>query len=142
MNTACPGKQWHNDQNWKGLLLERVDALLPKKDAPAPQAKSKPIYHYMLFWARNGSWDEANWSNAEAYVATFQPAVGFRSAEARQAEYVTIVGGQKGIPKAVEEWLTSQGCKVDRVAGTDKADTKRLLDNLVRERKRFLAFEE
>jgi hypothetical protein len=142
MDTACPGNQWLKGTEWKGMLLKEISALMPETQVAAPTAKAKPLYHYMLFWARNGTWDEANWHNAEEYVGSFQPAVGFRAADARQAEYVTIVGGQKGIPKAVEEWLETQGCKVDRIAGTDLAGTKRLLDELVQEHKRFLAFEE
>jgi hypothetical protein len=142
MDTACPGKQWLKDQEWKGLLLKEVTALRPGTPASAPAARAKPIYHYMLFWARNGTWDETNWHNAEEYVSSFQPAVGFRTGDARQAEYVTIVGGQEGITKAVEDWLKTQGCKVDRIAGSDQGDTKRLLDEMVQENRRFLAFEE
>jgi putative cell wall-binding protein len=67
--------------------------------------------------------------------------VGFSSSDAAQAEYVTIVGGPLGVSQEVEDWLVSQGCKVDRVAGANEAATKRMLGNLVKKGKRFRSFD-
>jgi hypothetical protein len=132
------------------MLREQI-AQVQEEAGPAPEpeepeepepAKAKPIYHYVLFWSRNGTWAEKDWLNAGNYIGRFQPTVGFRVNDAAQAEYVTIVGGPLGVPKSAEEWLTEQGCKVDRIAGQDEADTKRILDELADQGKRFLAFEE
>jgi putative cell wall-binding protein len=74
-------------------------------------------------------------------VAAFQPSVGFRTADAAQAENVTLVGGLNRIPQNVEEWLQVHGCRVDRISSTDNADTKRILDEMAQQGKRFLTFE-
>jgi N-acetyl-anhydromuramyl-L-alanine amidase AmpD len=150
MQTACPGNQWLKGKKWKQMLREEV-ANVQKGVAPTPTpvptpepvpSGAKPIYHYVLFWTRNGTWAERDWLNAQGYIGRFHPSVGFRVNDAAQAEYVTIVGGPLGVPKSAEDWLTEQGCKVDRIAGKDEADTKRMLDELADQGNRFLAYDE
>jgi cysteine synthase len=94
----------------------------------------------MLFWSHDGEWAEKDWQNARTYIGAFSPTAGFSASEAAQAEYVTIVGGPLGVSKEVEDWLKAAGCKVDRVAGKDEADTKRQLDQLAKDNKRFQSF--
>jgi alkanesulfonate monooxygenase SsuD/methylene tetrahydromethanopterin reductase-like flavin-dependent oxidoreductase (luciferase family) len=108
---------------------------------PLPSG-GKTLYHYLLFWSHNGKWAERDWVNALGYVAAFHPTAGVSARDAAQAEYVTIVGGPAGVSKEVEEWLRSGGSKVERLSGKDEADTKRLLDELVQQGRRFQTFEE
>jgi N-acetyl-anhydromuramyl-L-alanine amidase AmpD len=145
MQTACPGNQWLRDKKWKQQLRQAVvsvqqGGVLPGLEPSAvPGAKS--IYHYMLFWHHGTSWALSDWVNAQDYIAAFQPTVGFASQDAVLAEYVTIVGGPLGVPKKVEDWLVANGCKVDRIAGSDEAATKAMLADLIKQRKRFRSFD-
>ena len=41
----------------------------------------------------------------------------------------------------VEEWLEANGCRVERIAGKNAAETKRMFDRLVNKGTRFLSFE-
>lgn len=95
----------------------------------------------MLFWATDDKWAELDWANARDYVAAFRPSLGFSAHDAAQAQYVTIVGGPLGVSPAVELWLRSKGCQVDRIAGKDEIDTKRILDTLVQSGRRFVSLE-
>jgi N-acetyl-anhydromuramyl-L-alanine amidase AmpD len=149
MQTACPGEQWLRGQIWKQMLRQEIGSQfdrLPQQQAatlsgPALPAEAKVLYHYMLFWAHDGEWAERDWLHAQSYIGTFRPTVGFSAAEAAYAEYVTIVGGLLGVSQEVEDSLRAAGCRVDRIAGEDEAETKRILDALVEQGKRFLAFE-
>jgi hypothetical protein len=134
MKTACPGEQWLGGKKWKQLLQQEI-ALL-QQEAAEPSTE-KPLYHYMLFWARNGQWAEADWLNAQNYIGVFRPTAGFSADEATLAQYVTIVGGPAGVPETVEAQLEAAGCKVDRIDGKDEAGTKELLDELAKAGKRF-----
>ena len=69
------------------------------------------------------------------------PTVGFSPEDARQAEYVTIVGGRSGVSAETEQMLRDSGCKVERIAGRDEDETSRLLAELVRLNRRFQSFE-
>ena len=139
MDTACPGDQWLAGKKWKQMLQREI--ALVQQEATEPSAE-KPLYHYMLFWARNGEWAEADWLNAQNYVGAFRPAAGFSADEATLAQYVTIVGGPAGVPKNVEAQLKAAGCQVDRIEGKDEAETKKMLDELALAGKRFQSFEE
>lgn len=142
--TACPGNEWRKGRKWKKLLRQEVTRI--QEEAQKPEATQpagdKALYHYMLFWKRNGDWAKQDWLNAQDYIGRFAPAVGFRPDEAVQAEYVTIVGGPLGVSQEVEDWLKANGCKVDRLAGRNEADTKRMLDELAAQGRRFRSFNE
>jgi hypothetical protein len=146
MDTVCPGNQWLQGQQWKQMLRQEIvkvqeEATLPQvPTTPLPDAK--PIYHYMLFWHHGDQWAEKDWLNAHDYIGAFQPTVGFSAKEAAQAEYVTIVGGPLGVSQEVEDWLTANGCKVDRLAGKDEAATKGMMTNLIKKGKRFRSFDD
>jgi hypothetical protein len=125
-------------------MLQRAIALVQReaaKGSPDSVADAKPLYHYMLFWARDGEWAEKDWLSARQYIGTFRPTVGFSASDAALAAYVTIVGGPLGVPPKVQNQLTAAGCNVERIAGKDEAETKSILDGLVQEGKRFRDFE-
>jgi 3-hydroxyisobutyrate dehydrogenase-like beta-hydroxyacid dehydrogenase len=99
------------------------------------------MYQYLLFPAGNGRLAAKNWKNAQKYIATFHPTIGFRATDAIHAEFVTIVGGSASTATMVEEWLEASGCKVERIGGKNAAETKRMFDRLVNKGTRFLSFE-
>lgn len=134
-DTSCPGNQWLEGQRWKNTLLEGVRArrALPEVDQPV-----KGLFHYLLFWQKPDSWAREDWYAAENYVQRFRPTMGFSVDDARNAEHVTIVGGLAGVSYAAEELLRAAGCQVERLAGADFAETKRMLDDLAESGQRFL----
>lgn len=134
--TACPGKQWLEDQKWKNLLFEQLRAVKGEIATPA----EKPIRHYVLFWEHADSWAQQDWTGAMNYIARFRPTAGFSLDTAKQAEYVTIVGGPAGVSPEAEAELRAAGVKVERVAGKDYTETKALLDRLAQTGKPFLTF--
>jgi N-acetyl-anhydromuramyl-L-alanine amidase AmpD len=136
IQTACPGDQWVEGAKWKETLYQEI--LRVQKEAVRPQPPGeKAIYHYMLFWAAPGTWAINDWFSAQNYIGTFLPTAGFSADEAAHAKYVTIVGDTDGVPVQVEEQLRKAGCKVQRIVGTDQSDTKRMLDELAEQGKRF-----
>jgi hypothetical protein len=139
LQTACPGDQWLSSRAWKGMLRQEVLRIQQEagERGPATTADTKALYHYLLFWSTDGRWAERDWTNARNYVGRFRPAAGFSVSDASHAQYVTIVGGALGVPKQVEDRLRAAGCKVERIAGQDEADTLRQLDELVQQGKRF-----
>ncbi|MFN2291470.1 MAG: N-acetylmuramoyl-L-alanine amidase [Anaerolineae bacterium] len=139
LSTACPGEQWLQGKRWKELLRQAIKKVQDEAGQmpPVPGPGAKPVYHYMLFWAHNGTWAKRDWINAQNYIAAFRPSAGFSPHDAVAAEYVTIVGGPLGISKADEESLRAAGCEIDRIAGEDEEDTRRMLDELVQQNKRF-----
>jgi len=137
-STSCPGAQWLDGQKWKEMLLAQVRAV--QQGLPGPLEKA--IRHYMLFWYRSPElWAESDWANAANYIAQFHPVCGFSEEAASHAEYVLIVGGTAGVSWQTEENLRRAGCKVERVAGKDEADTKRLLDELAASGRPFKTFD-
>ena len=137
MNTQCPGKQWLEGQQWKRMLLARVEATQEIFAGPV-SVTDKPIGHYVIFYQfPDGTWAEEDWLNAMDYIAAFKPTCGFSVDDAMQAQYVTIVGGPGGVNVEAEDRLRAAGCQVERVAGRDEVETKEMLDNLAKAGQRF-----
>ncbi len=134
--TACPGTDWLAGKKWKDLVLAQAKARLAGQALPT----AKTIGHYMLFWQRADAWAQEDWAAAALYFARFRPTAGFSPDDAKTAEYVTIVGGVAGVPYETEQMLSAAGCKVERLAGVDFADTKRMLDELAAAGRRFKTF--
>jgi N-acetyl-anhydromuramyl-L-alanine amidase AmpD len=136
MQTACPGNEWIKGAKWKELLHQEVVRLQQEAAKPEPLG-DKAIYHYMLFWAAPGTWAVDDWFSAQNYIGTFLPTAGFSADEAAHAKYVTIIGDTEGVPAEVERRLAEAGCRVQRIVGTEQADTKRILDDMAEQGKRF-----
>jgi hypothetical protein len=134
--TECPGNDWLGGKQWKQLLITRIKEV--QGGRLAQQAKT--IGHYMLFWQHPDDWAKEDWTAATNYIGRFRPTVGFSADDARNAEYVTIVGGTGGVPSESEQALIAAGCKVERLAGVNFADTKRMLDELAQSGRRFRTF--
>jgi N-acetyl-anhydromuramyl-L-alanine amidase AmpD len=134
--TVCPGSEWTQGNRWRDLLFERVEQIQGGTGL-------KPTRHYMLLWQREqaGQAGREDMINALGYIARFRPTVGFSPEEARAAEYVTIVGGETGVSRGVEQMLVQAGCKVERIAGRDSAETGLKFTELLRAGRRFQSFE-
>jgi N-acetyl-anhydromuramyl-L-alanine amidase AmpD len=134
--TVCPGSEWTQGNRWRDLLFERIEQIQKGTGL-------KPTRHYMLFWQReqSGLTGREDMVNALGYIARFRPTVGFSAEEARGAEYVTIVGGEAGVSRGVEQMLLQAGCKVERIAGRDSAETGLMFAELLRAGRRFQSFE-
>ncbi len=144
MKTGCPGEQWLKGKVWKQMLHREI-GLVQQEEAqpsPAPPTNGKALQHYMLFWAREDAWAEADWLSARQYIGAFRPTLGFSATDAALAAYVTIVGGPLGVSKQAEDELVAAGCKVDRIAGKDEEETKGILDELAQKGQRFQNLEE
>jgi hypothetical protein len=110
--------------------------------APPEPAEPKPIYHYLLFWARGEEWAVRDWLNAINYIGVFRPTVGFSAEDAAQAQYVTIVGSTSGVSQKVQDALNAAGCHVERIVAKDDAEMKRILDTMAQQGRRFLRIQE
>ena len=134
--TVCPGSEWTMGNRWRDLLFERIEQI-------QAGIGIKSVRHYLLFWQRAypGPLARQDFVNAINYIVRFRPAVGFSVHDARNAEYVTIVGGEAGISAAEEETLRSSGCKVERIAGRDEEETSRLLAEMAGSGRRFRTFD-
>ncbi len=133
-DTSCPGETWLKRMIWKNMLLDSVRAV---QAGSQPGCSFKPLNHYVLFWQKVDSWAQQDWQAAEQYIGRFRPTAGFSLDDAMQAEFVTIVGGVAGVPYEAEQALRAAGSKVERIAGVDFADTKRILDQLAASGQRF-----
>jgi N-acetyl-anhydromuramyl-L-alanine amidase AmpD len=134
--TICPGGEWTQGNRWRDLLFERIEQIQQGTGL-------KTTRHYLLFWQREqaGQSGREDMANALGYIARFRPTLGFSAEEARGAEYVTIVGGEAGVGRSVEQMLVQAGCKVERVAGRDSAETGLMFAELLRAGRRFQSFE-
>lgn len=134
--TVCPGSEWTLGNRWRDLLFERIEQIQAGVGV-------KNIRHYVLFWQRAypGPLARQDFVNAINYIVRFRPALGFSVQDARNAEYVTIVGNEAGISSAEERSLRNAGCKVERVAGRDEEETSRMLAELANLGRRFRTFD-
>ena len=123
METSCPGDQWLNGANWKQLLQQRVEAIR--------QAPPRPVDLMLMFWQHGTQWAEADWRNAQAYIAHFRPATTFTPSDGFTARHVVIVGGEAGVSGQESARLSTAGVDVHRLAGANEAQTKAMLDALV-----------
>lgn len=108
---------------------------------PAPEVGRRSLFHYVLCPTWEWGVSEWYWRMLIEYIKVFKPVCGFDPAEASLAQYVTIIGKPPGVSRSVEEDLRSQGCRVERIAGADAAETQRILNQLAQQRRRFLNFE-
>ena len=134
--TVCPGSEWTLGNRWRDLLFERIEQIQAGVGV-------KSVRHYMLFWQRTfpGPLARQDLVNSINYIVRFRPAIGFSLNDARNAEYVTIVGSEAGISEADEKALQNSGCKVERVAGRDEEETSRMLSELANLGRRFRNFD-
>ena len=134
--TICPGSEWTLGNRWRDLLFERIEQVQAGVGV-------KSIRHYMLFWQRPypGPLARQDFVNAINYIVRFRPAIGFSVHDARNAEYVTIVGSEAGISAAEEASLRNSGSRVERIAGRDEEETSRMLAELASLGRRFRSFD-
>lgn len=100
------------------------------------------LEHYLLFPTWDFGVSEWYWRMATEYIRRFQPACGFRPEEAALARFVTIIGDERGVGAETEKDLAARGCRVERISGEDAESTRKLLESLVQQGRRFLSWEE
>lgn len=134
--TVCPGSEWTQGNRWRDLLFERIEQV--KKGVGV-----KSIRHYVLLWQRTypGPMAQQDLSSVVPYMARFRPALGFSIEDARNAEYVTIIGGEAGVSAGVECMLDEHGCRVERIAGRNDEETGRMLAEMAQQGRRFLRYD-
>lgn len=138
IDTQSPGLQWLTGKVWKNLLLSEVKSA---REARKIAYASKPLYHYLLFWQKGGGWAEEDWLAAKEYISRFQVTHGFSVDDAVHAQFVTIFGGTTGVDERGEQILLEAGCRVERIAGQNIAETGKILTQMARDGQRFLNFE-
>lgn len=135
--TVCPGSEWIQGNRWRDLLFEQIGQI-------QRGAGLKTIRHYLLLphATSAGANDFVTLlDNAMVYIARFRPTVGSSLEEARNAEYVTILGSEAGISAASEQQLVEAGCKVERIVGRTDVELGQTLAEMVRVGRRFRSFE-
>lgn len=100
------------------------------EQAAPPQASGKLLVHYLLFGSPNQPTTRTNLILALDYIARFAPTVGFSIEEAKGAQNVTVVGAN-AISGADEQALSSAGCAVRHIAGTDTYAIDQLFTQLL-----------
>lgn len=123
-DTSCPGDQWLEGVAWKNKLHQEIQTQLARG--------GKVIEYCLLFWDRGALWAEADLRNAADYIAHFRPPILFSAEDAMAVQNVVIVGGTAGTTGQEEQALRNAGCNVFRLAGANEAETKAMLDALVR----------
>lgn len=126
--TVCPGSEWTQGNRWRDLLFEQIGQI-------QRGAGLKTIRHYLLL--PPGQWIDS----ATVYIARYRPTVGYSIEEARNAEYVTIVGSEADVSAASEQQLVEAGCKVERIVGRTDVELGQMLAEMVRVGRHFRSFE-
>jgi N-acetyl-anhydromuramyl-L-alanine amidase AmpD len=134
--TVCPGSEWNQGNRWRDLLFERIEQVQGGQGV-------KSVRHYMLFWQRPypGPVAQNDLQGALAYINRFRPTVGFSVEDARNAEYVTIVGGEAGVSLQVDRELEEHGSRVERIAGGSEEETAHLLADMAQSGRRFVKYD-
>ena len=134
--TVCPGSEWTGGARWRDTLFQAIEEIQRGRGV-------KSIRHYLLFWHRAypGPLARQDYINAIGYVSRFRPTLGFSVDDARNAEYVTIIGNEAGVSADSELSMRQSGCKVERIAGRTEEETGRMLAELTRLGRRFRTFE-
>jgi hypothetical protein len=138
VNTQCPGLQWTSGKKWRDMLTAKIEEVQQRVQI----AVIKPLYHYVLFWQHpeqeDARWAKDDWQKAINYIDAFLPTCGFSVDDAKQARYVTVIGGPLGVDEKAEQILRDAGCKVERIAGKSSAGTARKLNSMAKKGQRFV----
>lgn len=87
----------------------------PPPPIVTPPTTVKPISYYLLLGPAGSRGRQTNLLLAANYILTFSPTVGFSVAEAKQAQYVTILG--EGISTADQQAIQTAGAQVEVLSG-------------------------
>jgi hypothetical protein len=137
IDTQSPGHQWLTGQMWKHMLLSEVQQAQANKLISFPQ---RQFYHYLLMWQTATGWARGDWLGAQQYIGRFRVTHGFSVDDAKMAKYVTIVGDTAGVDEKGEQILIESGCRVERIAGRDTSENRRLLNRMAQRGQRFLSY--
>lgn len=101
---------------------------LPVVVTPPPPTTIKIISYYLLLGPAGSRGRQTNLLLAANYILTFSPTVGFSVAEAKQSQYVTIIG--EGISTADQQAIQSAGAQVEVLSGDSYALETKLNDRI------------
>jgi len=104
-----------------GIQLGAKETMEVNLEVPPP----KRVEHYLL--VRRVLGDRQGFLAAMRYAARFGPVVGSDVEEARQARYVTILGGPRAVSVEEERSLRASGCQVHRISENFAAELERLI---------------
>jgi LysM repeat protein len=137
-HTRCPGLNFDLD-----AFRATLRAALTSTPQPSAGPEVEPGEHVLVFWRHaDGSWAQADFHNATAYIARFHPDVTFSVGEVPgRWKYATVVGGPAGVTTAQMQALVAAGVQAERVGGATVQDTKAKLDQLASQGRRFLTLQ-
>ena len=103
-------------RQWAGKTFEE----------PEPASKPARIRHYLLLPAYEWGISDYHLDLIRPIIKKHQPTVGFSLEEARTAQRVTVVGGERDFPERELNRLRAAGIFVERIAadGTDVASLR------------------
>jgi hypothetical protein len=82
---------------------------------PEPEQPEKTIPHYVLFGPPGSRGLSVNWQLAGDYIQTFALTAGFSVAEAKAAQFVTIIG--EGVSEEEQNEIEESGSQVEILVG-------------------------
>jgi len=139
IDTQSPGHQWLAGRMWKNMLLAAIKQAQQEK---AHTFAAKPLYHYLMFWQKEKTWAERDWRSARKYIGRFRVTHGFSVHDAQYAQYVTIVAKTSEVDLKAEQTLLQAGCRVERIAGRNLTQTRKILEGMALRGQRFLSLAE
>jgi len=109
------GQAWYKTPT---EYLPIVDALRSRGQTSNNGSKSAAtIAHYLLLPSYAGEISDVHLDLIRPFVKKYQPTIGFSLQEARQAERVTVIGGNGTYPQDEINQLRNAGCIVQQIEG-------------------------
>jgi hypothetical protein len=109
------GQAWYKTPN---EYLPIVDAVRNRRGIAKNGSKSvSTIAHYLLLPSFAGEISDVHLDLIRPFVKKYQPTIGFSLQEARQAERVTVIGGNGSYPQDEINQLRNSGCVVQQIEG-------------------------
>lgn len=98
---------------------------------PKQQPRPKLFSHYLLFGPGHQTGTLTSLIIALDYIIRYTPIVGFSVDEAKNAEHVTIVGGDKSVSISAEQSLRDAACSVTRLSASDSYALENVFKQLI-----------
>ncbi len=94
----------------------------------------------MLLWQTAADWAREDWLGAQEYIGRFRVTHGFSVDDAKVSRFVTLVGDTSGVDQTAEQILLDAGCRVERIAGRNPAESAQVLTEMAHRGQRFQSF--
>jgi hypothetical protein len=117
----CPeaAHYWYSSPKECKPIVEllRNRASVSKNGSNGGKTSAHAIAHYLLLPSYAGEISDVHLDLIRPFVKKHQPTIGFSIKEARQAERVTVIGGNGTYPKNEINQLRNAGCIVQQIEG-------------------------